>query len=154
MIAAGSDSGGTAPADTAYTLVAAARITRPSSDNNVQEVVQVTARSHLYLVTYTWFVETASWTADGANPIIALKTSEVNAVCGYDHVIGFRTVQDYDQSRLLVNYAVITVGTDDGSIQDENGPTYHPVRMDQLDGTAPFAAADAIWHTLSAAAGG
>lgn len=140
-----------APAESAaYNLIGAARTSRVTSDNTVQDIIQVTAQSQMFLVTFTWFVDPVHWKADGAPGLVGLKTTQVNAICGHDHVIGFRTTQDQDASRLLVNYAIITVGTDDGRIQDENSPDFHPVRMDQLGTPAPVAAADAMWHTLAA----
>ena len=138
--------GGNAPASEAYELVAAARTSRVKADNTVQDVIQVTAMSKLYLVTFTWFVEPVDWNLEAHDAIIGPMTARVNEVCGAPHVIGFRTVQDQDASRLLVNYAVITVGTDDGSIQDEI-----QVRMDQVNSQATFAAIDATWNVLAAA---
>ena len=150
MLPINPDSGGTSPEEAAYTLVGAARTSRVVGDNNIQDVISVTAQSKMFLVTYTWFVDPANWNASGAPGIVGTKTAEVNVVCAHDHVIGFRTMQDQDASRLLVNYAIITVGTDDGGIQDENSPSYHPVRMDQLGTPAPFNAIDAVWGTLAA----
>lgn len=133
----------------AYTLVAAAPTSRVAGDNTIQDVIQVTATSKLYGVTYTWFVEPAAWTTDGGPPLIELKTEQVNAIMGADHVIGFRTVQDQDASRLLVNYGVISVGTADGSIYDEV-----QVRMDAIGTTAAFGAIESTWARLNHIAGG
>lgn len=138
------DAGGGSPGDEKYNLVAAARTSRVNSDNTVEEIVQVTAQSQKYLVTYTWFVETKTWDTDGAAFAIEEKTMQVNEVCSLNHVIGFRTVQDQDASRLLVNYAVITVGTEDGAIQDET-----QVRMDQLGSGAAATAVNATWARLA-----
>ena len=116
----------------------------------MQSIVQVSAQSAMYLVTFTWFVDPVTWTADGAPGLVGLKTSQVNAICGHDHVIGFRTVQDQDASKLLVNFAIITVGTPDGSAQNENDSTSLPVRMDEIGTPKPFAVADALWKPLAA----
>lgn len=134
---------------TAYTLVAAAPTSRVAGDNTIQDVIQVTATSQLYGVTYTWFVAPKAWTTDGGPPLIQVKTEQVNAIMAAPHVIGFRTVQEQDASRLLVNYAVISVGTDDGSIYDEV-----QVRMDQLGSTEAFGAIDATWKRLDTISGG
>lgn len=133
----------------AYTLVSAAPTSRVAGDNTVEDVIQVTATSQLYGVTYTWFVEPKNWTTDGGPPLIQEKTRDVNAIMEHDHVIGFRTVQDQNASRLLVNYAVISVGTSDGSIYDEVR-----VQMDAINTPAAFGAIDATWHRLNTIAGG
>src|SRR5690348_9313597 len=107
MLAVNPDAGGATPAEAGYSLVAAARTSRVTGESSLQEIISVTARSLMYGVTFTWFVSPATWTADGAPGLVGLKTSEVNAICGHDHVIGFRTTQDLDASRLLVNFAII-----------------------------------------------
>jgi hypothetical protein len=146
-VLANPDVGGSqSAASEAYTLVAAAPTSRVTSDNTVQDVVQVTARSDLYDVTFTWFVEPVNWNGEARTAIIGPKTAEVNEVCGHPHVIAFRTQQDQDASRLLVNYAIISVGTDDGAIQDDV-----KVRMDRLNAGATFGAIDAMWTQLVAA---
>lgn len=131
------------PSSSAYKLIAVARTSRAVSNTDVQNVVQVSAQSDLYHVTYTWFVDPSNWTAGTNAGLIGAKTAEVNQVCAHEHVIGFRTVQDQDASRLLVNFAVITVGTDDGSIQDDV-----VVRMDRINNPGTFAQIDAMWQTL------
>lgn len=133
----------------AYTLIAAVIAPRITGDNTTADVVVVTAMSQLYGVTYTWFVDPKNWTTDGGPPLIQEKTGQVNAIMAHAHVIGFRTVQDQDASRLLVNYAVITVGTSDGQIQDEVS-----VRMDSIGTPAAFGAIDSTWDRLNAIAGG
>jgi hypothetical protein len=137
------ESGGETVAGDSYTLISAATVPRVNSDNTVQDVVQVTAQSNLFLVTYTWFVELATWQSDGGPQAVADKTQEVNSVCNLPHVIGFRTIQDQDASKLLVNLAVITVGTDDGSIQGET-----QVRMDQLGSDSVASQVSAVWAGL------
>lgn len=141
--------GGGSTATIDYTLIAAVPTTRVTGDNSTQDVISVTAKSQLFGVTYSWFVEPSSWNEDGGPPLIEEKTGQVNAIMQHAHVIGFRTVQDQDASRLLVNFGVITVGTQDGAIQDEV-----QVRMDQLGTPAAFGAIDATWNKLNAIAGG
>jgi hypothetical protein len=150
MLPVNPDEGGTSPESAAYHLVAAARTQRVTSDNTLQNVIQVTAQSQMFGVTFTWFVEPVNWTADGAPGVVGLKTSQVNVICGHEHVIGFRSVQDQDASRLLNNYAIITVGRDDGSAQNENDSTFHPVRMDQIGTPLPFNVIDALYAPLAA----
>lgn len=141
--------GGASTATIAYTLVAAAPTSRVASDNTIQDVIQVTATSTEYAVTFTFFVTPQSWTTDGGPPLIQEKTGQVNAVMEAAHVQGFRTVQEQNASRLLVNYAVISVGTDDGLIYDEV-----QVEMDKLGTPAVFGAISATWDRLNTIAGG
>jgi hypothetical protein len=141
--------GGGSTATIDYTLIAAVKTPRVTGDNTVQDVIAVTAQSDLYGVTYSWFVEPENWTVDGGPPLIQEKTGQVNAIMQHAHVIGFRSQQDQDASRLLVNYGIVTVGNDDGSIQDEVS-----IRMDMLGTPAAFTAIDATWAKLVAVSGG
>jgi hypothetical protein len=133
-------------ASEAYTLVGSLRTFRVRADNTTQPIQQVTAQSKQYGVTYTWFIDGHTWDTDSGPPLIADKTGYVNEICGHAHVQGFRTEQDQDQSQLLENFAVITVGTDDGSVTDEAR-----VHMDTLETQAPYTAIDAVWKRLVAA---
>lgn len=141
--------GGGSTATIDYTLIAAVTVPRVTGDNTVQDVVAVTVQSDLYGVTYSWFVEPTNWTVDGGPPLMQEKTGQVNAIMAADHVIGFRTVQDQDRSRLLRNYGVVTVGNDDGSIQDEV-----TIPMDSLGTPAAFGAIASTWAKLVAVSGG
>ena len=138
------DTTGGSPADTAFDLVASAPTSRVSGDQTIQNVVQVTARSKLYGVTFTWFVEPQNWNIGNNVGLVGAKTADVNAVCAHARVIGFRTVQDQDPSRLLLNYAVITVGTDDGSVQGDV-----IVGMQNVNSAPTFQQIDALWTQLS-----
>ena len=140
------DTGGGSPDTSAYNLIGAVQTSRVKSDNTTQQVVLITAQSKLYLVTYSWFVSPEAWGLEARDAIIGPKTADVNEVCSHPHVIGFRTEQDLDASQLLINNAVITVGTDDGAIQSEVR-----VRMDHLNDTPTFTAIDNAWKVLAAA---
>lgn len=141
--------GGTSAAEAAYTLVGAVTTSRVAGDNTVQQVIQATARSKKFGVTFTWFVNPTVWTADGGPPLIRLKTAQVNAIMEAPHVQAFRTEQDQDASRLLVNIAVITVGTDDDAITEEVR-----VRMDRINEPRTFAAIASAWKRLVALSDG
>jgi hypothetical protein len=137
-------SGTGSPAQTNnYTLVGSQEIRRTTSDQTVQTVEQITARSKFYQVTYTWFMELITFHSDGVVAAAELKTSEVDLICAHPHVQGFRTEQDFNPSQLLVNFAVIDVGTDDLS-------AITPVRweMDQIGEPGVFAAIDKAWTKL------
>lgn len=134
-----SDQGGTG----AYIPIASVRTFRVLSDNSTQPIQQVTAQSKKYGVQATFFISAKTWDTDGGPPFVADTMGYVDDVCGLDHVVGFRTEQDLDASQLLVNMAVITVGTEDGAITDEAR-----VRMDQLRTGAAVPAIDAVWKRL------
>lgn len=130
----------------AYTYVGSARTFRVNADQSTTPIVNVTAISNLYGVQFTWTVLAQTWDADGPAGVIPLKTEEVNAVCGHDHVQDFRTETDQGPSQVLYNYGVITVGPDEGLQTDEVR-----VRMDHLNDPSTFAAIDAKWSQLAAA---
>lgn len=136
---------GDTASDTAHNTLGTVRGFRVNADNSFTPIVTITAQSQKYLVTFTWSILAKTFDADGGPPAIALKTEEVNAICGHDHVQGFRTENDQDSSQVLYHYAVITVGTDDGAITDEVR-----WRMDQIGQPGVFAAIDADWARLEA----
>lgn len=129
-----------------YNLIASTRTFRVLSDNSTQQIQQVTAESKHYGVSFTFFISGKTWDTDGGPPFIADQTGYVDDVCGLDHVVGFRTEQDLGADQVLYNYAIITVGTEDGAITDEAR-----VRMDQLRTGAAVPAINAVWNRLVAA---
>ena len=138
---------GPGTADTAYSFVASHRTFRVQGSGDLLAVIDVTATSDLYDATFTFTLKAATWDADGGPPLIEQKTSEVNAVCAHPHVQGFRSEPRQNASKVLYNYAVVTVGTDDGQIEDD----VDTFRMDQINTPAMFAAIDACWNRLVAA---
>lgn len=126
-----------------YQLVGVLQTFRVNSDSTTTPIVQITAYSVAYGVTFTWFITEATFQADGAKNAAEQMTTDVNAVCGYRHVQEFRTEQDQDRSGLLVNNAVITVGTDDESIT-----AVVTQRMDHLNTPATFGLIDNAWKLL------
>jgi len=147
VIAVGSSdsSGAVAPADDAYNLVSTQRTFRVNADNTTTEVVNITAQSQLYLVYFTWTILASTFDADGTPPLVALKTSQVNVICGYNHVQDFRTEQDHGPSDVLYNFAVVTVGTDDQSITTEVRE-----RMDSIGTPEVLGKIDKAWSQLQA----
>jgi hypothetical protein len=128
-----------------YTLVGTSDGFRPNSDNTFTAVSNITAQSNTYGVVFTWTILKSVLVADGAPPLAAQKTAEVDQICGHPHVQDFRTEQDQGASQVLYNYAVITVGTDDGAITTEVR-----VRMDQINTPGAFGSIDAAWSQLVA----
>lgn len=126
-----------------YDLISSFRTFRVRPDNTTQPIQAVTAESKQYGVSFSFFIDGKTWDTDSGPPFINDMTGYVNDVCGQAHVVGFRTEQDLDPSQMLVNYAVITVGTEDGAITDEAR-----VRMDQLRTGAYVPAIDAAWKRL------
>jgi hypothetical protein len=139
----GGSGGGGEPSDGAYTLVSSFRTFRVLSDNTTQPIQAVTAQSNLYGVTFSMFIAGKTWDTDGGPPFIRDMCAYVNDVCGLDHVVGFRSEQDLGTDQVLYNFAVITVGTEDGTITDEAR-----VRMDQLRTGAEVPAINAVWKRL------
>jgi hypothetical protein len=143
MLAQNPDGGGDVTGVNNYILVGVQKVPRVNSDTTTETVVQITVKSKMYLVTFTWFMTLKTYNSDGYTAAAALKTSEVDQICGHEHVQGFRSEQDQDASNLLINNAVIDVGTDDGNILE-------PIRyrMDQIDRPGVFQAIDDAWAKL------
>lgn len=140
------ESGGSVASDTASRPVSTRRSFRVNDDGSTTEIVTVTRESVKYGVQYTWTILAATWDTDGGPPLIALKTEEVNAICGHDHVQDFRTESAPGPSDITYNYAVITVGDDDQANTDEAR-----VRMDHIGLPSAFQAIDDVWARLQAA---
>jgi len=128
-----------------YTVISIVRTIRPNNDGTITPVVNATAQSSTYLVTFTFTMLAATWDTDGGPPLIEERTSWVDTVCAHPHVQGFHTEQDTGPDNVLYNYGVILVGTDDLQLTDEAR-----VRMDQLNTPGAFAAIDACWKRLQA----
>lgn len=142
----GGSGGGGQPSDGKYDLLSSFRTFRVLADNTTQPIQAVTAESVLFGVSFSFFVSGTTWDTDGGPPFITQMCAYVNDVCGMDHVVGFRSEQDLGPDQVLYNFAVITVGTEDGSITDEAR-----VRMDQLAQGAEVPAITAVWNRLVAA---
>lgn len=128
-----------------YDPIASVRTFRVLPNNETQPIQAVTVRSQTYGVVFSFFIDGTTWDTDGGPPFIHDMTGYVNDVCGMDHVVGFRTEQDLGPDQLLYNYAVITVGTEDGLLTDEAR-----VRMDLLRTGAEVPQIEAAWARLQA----
>lgn len=128
----------------AYILISTDSTFRVNADQSTTAVVNVTAQSVVFGVQFTWTVLRTTWNSDGPAAFVPLKTAEVNTICAHPHVQDFRTEQDQGPSQVLYNYAVITVGTDDGSITDDVR-----VRMDHINDPATFGLIDSTWQRLA-----
>lgn len=128
-----------------YQLVSVVNTFRVNANNTTTPLVEITARSVQYDVQFTWDILQSTFNGEGGPAAAALKTEQVNQICGHDHVYSFRTEQDQDASGVLYNYAVVQVGTDDGSIT-----TDVRIRMDSIGLPSAFAALDAAWTKLVA----
>ena len=135
--------GGDVGAPGRYNLLGVVNTFRTNQNNTTTPLVELTCYSTLYGVTYTWDVTTATYNADGGDVLASEKTALVEAICGDAHVQGFRTEKEEDRSSLLYNYAVITVGTDDGSITDTVS-----VRMDHIGDPGAFQLIADCWNRL------
>jgi hypothetical protein len=128
-----------------FQLIGTVRTFRVNSDGTFTPVVNITARSRTYGVQFTFTIRASTFEADGAPPLTALRTEWVDTVCAHAHVQGFRTEQEQGPDQVMYNFAVIEVGTDDGSITDEV-----TVRMDALNTPDTFGKIDAAWQRLVA----
>lgn len=126
-----------------YNLLGVVNTFRVNQNNTTTALVELTAFSKVYGVTYTWAVTKATYLADGGDVLASEKTAQVEQICAHEHVQAFRTEKEEDRSSLLYNYAVITVGTDDGAITDTCA-----VRMDHLGTPGAFVVIDETWAKL------
>jgi|SRR5215831_3044692 len=138
------DEGSSAQND-AYQLIGALDTFRVNANNTTTDLVQLTARSILYDVQFTWSILKTTFQGEGGPAAAALKTEQVNEIAGADHVYAVRSEQDQDKSGVLYFYLVVTVGTDDGSIT-----TDVPIRMDNIGLPSAFAAIADAWKKLQA----
>lgn len=116
---------------------------RVNNDLTETLLTLITAYSKTYGVTFSFFVLRSEFEATGAENWAGIFGTAVDAVCGYQHVQAFRTEQDQDRSRLLYNFAVITVGTDDLAFTTDVSR-----RMDLLDTPETFGEIDKAWALL------
>lgn len=128
-----------------HSLIATNRTFRVNNDGTFTPVVNITAMSTEYGVQFTFTVLAKTFDLDGAPALLTEKTGQVNEVCGHAHVQGFWTETDQGPDQILYNFAVITVGTDDGAIT-----TTVNQRMDHLGDTSTFTAIDGAWNKLKA----
>lgn len=138
--------GGSDTAQTPYQLVGnPVRTFRVNNDGTFTPVVNITAIALQYGVQFTFTLLASTYDTDGGPPLTAERAGWVDAVCGYPHVIGFRTETDQGPDQVLYNFAVISVGAEGESEGDEVR-----VRMDHLGDQATFAAIDAAWKRMQA----
>lgn len=143
------DGGTVDTSDSAYRSPSTSRTFRVNPDDSTTPIVIVSATSVKYGVRFTWTMLAATVDADGAPPLIALKTEQVNQICGHDHVQDFRTESDQGPSNQLYHFAVITVGDDAQELTNEVRQ-----RMDQLGDPSVFGKIDTAWRQLQAIAAG
>lgn len=135
------NSGGAEP--TEYQLIGAVATFRVNQNNTTTPIVEITARSVLYDVQFTWDVLKTTFDASGAKNLAELKTSQVNEVAAHANVQALRSEKDQDRSGLLYNYLVITVGTPDLTITNDV-----TVRMDHVGDSSTFTLIDNTWKQL------
>lgn len=148
MIATGSQSGGGGGGGTTgpnYTLNAVSRTYRVNPDQTTTPIVNITATSNLYGVVFSFTILAATFDANGAPPLVSLRTSEVDQICGHPQVQDFRTETDQGVSQVLYNFAVVTVGD---AAQAYTGEVR--IRMDMIGLPSAFAAIDNEWQLLVA----
>ena len=143
------DEGGATVEDYAYNLINANRTFRVNPDGSTTPVVNLTVQSQKYGVVYTWTMLASQWDSDQGKPNAMVKTEQVNVICGSEHVQDFRTETDQGPSQQLYNYAVITVGTDDGAVTND-----FRVRMDHIGDSSTLTKIDQVWNQIAEVIGG
>jgi len=136
------DSGDTAALDE-YQIVSQLSTFKVNPNNTTTAIEQITARSVKYDVTFTFNVPKTTYVSDGAPPLVALKTGQVNQLAGHEHVVAVRGEEDQGLDGNLYNYLVVTVGTPDGERTSDVR-----IRMDNIGLPSAFGAVDAAWNTL------
>lgn len=121
------------------------RTFRVNNDGTFTPVVNITAQSALYGVQFTFTLLASTYDTDGGPPLTAERAAWVDEICGYRHVVDFRSEVDQGPSQVLYNYGVITVGPEGATDGDEVR-----VRMDMLNLPSTFAAIDAAWARMQA----
>lgn len=128
-----------------YEVVSQSSTFRVNANNTTTAIEQITARSLLYDVTFTFNVTAATYNADGAAVLASEKTAQVNEIAGHDHVVALRGEEDQGSDGNLYNYLVVSVGTADGSRYSDVR-----IRMDNIGTPAAFGAIDKAWNLLTA----
>lgn len=128
-----------------YQLVSVTDTFRVNPNNTTTPLKEITARSLLYDVYFTWDISQATFDGEGAPAAAALKTEQVNQIAGADHVYAVRSQPEQDKTGVLYNYLVVTVGTDDGSITSDV-----LIRMDRIGLPSAFGAIADEWKKLQA----
>lgn len=133
-----------APAD-GFDILGQLSTFKVNPNNTTTPIEQITARSQLYDVTFTFNVTQATYKALGAAILVSDRTVEVNTIAGDPRVVACRGEEDTGVDGNLYNYLVVTIGTPDLSRTSD-----FRVRMDQL-ASGP-AAIDAAWQQMNALA--
>src|SRR5690242_538856 len=93
--------GGDVGAPGRYNLLGVVNTFRVNQNNTTTPLIELSAYSTLYGVTYTWAVTKATYVADGGDVLASEKTAQVEAICADAYVQGFRTEKEEDASGLL-----------------------------------------------------
>ena len=136
--------GGDSVGTDAYEIVAQNSTYRLNTNNTTTPIEQITARSLKYPVEFTFNVTKQTYDNNGAPVLASEKTAQVNEIAGVTHVIGVRGEEDQGPDGNLYNYLVVTVGTPDGTRQQDVR-----IRMDQIGTVGAFAAIDQAWTLMN-----
>lgn len=128
-----------------YQIVGQNSTFKVNPNNTTTAIEQITARSLLYDVTFTFNVTMATYLADGAPVLASEKTAYVNEICAHPHVIAARGEEDQGTDGNLYNYLVVTVGTDDATRSSDVR-----IRMDQIGTVGAYTLIDNAWNRLVA----
>lgn len=135
-----------AVATTNYQLIGVVATFRLNQNNTTTPLMELTVRSTLYDVQFTWDVTKATFDGSGGQVLASEKTAQVNEIAALPHVQALRSEKEQDRSDLLYNYLVVTVGTQDLAITDDVA-----IRMDAIGTPGAFTAINEAWARLVAA---
>ena len=127
-----------------YEIVGQSSTFRVNPNNTTTPIEQLTVRSPLYDVTFTFNVTRHTYDTNGAAVLASERTAQVNYIAGLDHVIGVRGEEDQGPDGNLYNYLVVTIGSPDGTRSSDVR-----IRMDQLGTQGAFAAIEAAWQQMN-----
>lgn len=83
--------------------------------NNVQDAVTVTVQENTYGIVFSFTRSRSSWEGGAVQAAASFYAGGIQALAGYQHVLGIAYTQDTNASGNLIDQLIITVGTDDGT---------------------------------------
>ncbi len=111
--------------------------------NNVVDAITATVQDLVYGVVFSFTRSTASWEGGAVETAATFYANNIQALAGYQHVLGLGYTQDTNASGNLIDQMIVTVGTDDG---DQQAQFVWP--LETLDGQGVYAKVDATFAHL------
>jgi hypothetical protein len=109
----------------------------------VQDAVTVTVRDTIYGIVFEFTRSVASWEGGAVEAAATFFATNIQALAGYQHVVGIGYTQDASASGNLIDQLVVYVGSDDGTQE-----TSFVWPLEQVDSQGVYAKVDATFATL------